>query len=140
MKKICLIISFIFCSFTIIGCQSPKEKMSPLDNITEISISNSEGYGGLNENYFAILHKRKVISIFEEVMRSTKREVNGVNAENPDYDILVRYEDGSTQGLHLILGEEDDESKLLYIGHEKLTFSVSSEGTQKLRKIINTAG
>ena len=120
----------------LIGCQSSKEEMTLFDNITKVSISKSEGYGGLNENYFASLNKKEMISSFEEVMKSAKRKNVDVNKEKPDYDILVQYEDGNTHGLHLLMGNEGEQSVFMYIGNEDTTFYVSPEGTKKLRQVI----
>lgn len=136
MKKLFLIVLFLFCAFALIGCQSSKEKMTLFDNITKVSVSKSEGYGGLNENYFTSLNNKKMISSFEEVMKGAKRKNVDVNKEKPDYDILVQYEDGNTHGLHLLMGNEGEQSVFMYIGNEETTFYVSPEGTKKLRQVI----
>ena len=119
MKKLFLIVLFLFCAFALIGYQSSKEKMTLFDNITKVSVSKSEGYGGLNENYFTSLNNKKMISSFEEVMESAKRKSVDVNKEKPDYDILVQYADGNTHGLHLLMGNEGEQSVFMYIGNEE---------------------
>ena len=57
--------------------------------------------------------------------------------EKPDFDILIRYENGDTQGLHLLLGNEGDERVITYIGHEKYGYIVSPEDTNELRKLLD---
>lgn len=119
-----------------VGCHSIKEEMSILDTITQISISNSKGYGGLNENYFVSLDNSEVVLSFEEILKDAKNVKGSYNRLNPDYDILVQYKNGDTHGLHLFLGNEDEESEFMYIGHEDTIYKVNPEGTRKLRQII----
>jgi hypothetical protein len=125
-------------AITLVGCQSTKERMTLLDTITEVSISKSGGYGGLNENYFLTINKEETISGFEEVLKNTKgvNQDMDVTNEKPDYDILLTYANGDTQGLHLLLGNVGDESVIRFIGHEKNGFIVSAKDTNELRKLL----
>ncbi|MRG86017.1 hypothetical protein [Salinibacillus xinjiangensis] len=139
MKKFLLVFLLGFCSFTLIACQSQMEEMTLLDSVSDISISKSNGYGGLNENYFVSINQEEDISTIEGILKNAKG-VNGdvdVNNDNPDYDILVRYENGDTHGLHLVLGNEGEETIFMYIGDEKNGFTVSSEATKMLKSIID---
>ncbi|SDO68899.1 hypothetical protein [Halobacillus aidingensis] len=139
MKKLLLLFHLAFCSITLIACQSHMEESTLLDSVSDISISKSNGYGGLNENYSVSINQSKDISTFNGILKNAKR-VNrkvDVNNEKPDYDILVRYENGETHGLHLVLGNEGEESIVMHIGHEKNGFNVSSEDTKVLKSIID---
>ncbi|MEH7235638.1 hypothetical protein [Bacillus sp. JJ1562] len=134
MEKLLLTVITIF---ILVGCQSPKGGLV-LNAISKISISESEGYGGLNENYFTTIDSEEMVQVFEEVVKSTV-QTNGIVKKNrPDFDILVQYADGSTHGLHLSLGNEGDESILMYVGHESTTYIVRPDGTEKLRQMIET--
>lgn len=136
LKKTLLTVLFIIFVMIFVGCHSIKEEMSILDTITQISISNSKGYGGLNENYFVSLDNSEVVLSFEEILKDAKNVKGSYNRLNPDYDILVQYKNGDTHGLHLFLGNEDEESEFMYIGHEDTIYKVNPEGTRKLRQII----
>ncbi|MGM8363913.1 hypothetical protein ACLIBG_00395 [Virgibacillus sp. W0181] len=129
-------VSLFLTHIVLSSCQSSEEEMTILDTITQISISKSEGYGSINDNFFISLDKQEGVSGFEEVMKRATRKRIGVNNVKPDYDILVQYEDGGTHLLHLILGDEGEESVLMYVGHEKKLYYVSSQATNKLREII----
>src|SRR5699024_11841990 len=111
---------FIICLIPLVSCQNQPEQMSVLDNIEEISVSESEGYGGVNEDFFAVLKDDDVTSAFEEMMYDAKgRKVE--NRKAPDFDLLIQYEDGSSHLLHLILGEKGEKSSLNYVGDRKST-------------------
>ena len=60
-----------------------------------------------------------------------------VTNEKPDYDILIRYENGDTHGLHLLLGNVEEESIIMYIGHENKGYVISPKDTNKLRRILD---
>ena len=139
MRNLFVLLLLAFFSVTLIACQSQNEEMTLLDRVSEISISKSNGYGGLNESYFVSIKQAEAISGFEDILKMTKG-INSdidVTSEKPDYDILVRYENGGTHGLHLVLGNEGEESIFMYIGYEKSAYTISPENTNKLKRIIN---
>ncbi|MDX8047030.1 hypothetical protein SH601_13635 [Gracilibacillus sp. S3-1-1] len=105
MKRLIMLALLVCGAITLVSCQSPKERMTLLDTITEISISKSGGYGGIDENFFSSFSNLEITSAFEEIMKSAKLEDAKINEDKPDYDILVNYENGDTHLLHLILGD-----------------------------------
>ncbi|QTN00026.1 hypothetical protein ERJ70_12410 [Sediminibacillus dalangtanensis] len=141
MKKF-MVLAFLICgAITLVGCQATKERMTLLDTITEVSISKSGGYVGLNENYFLTINRVETISGFEKVLKNTKGISHDVDVTNekPDYDILIRYENGNTHGLHLQLGNAGEESVIMYIGHERNGYIVSPKDTNELRKLLGVS-
>lgn len=134
-----MVLALLICgAITLVGCQSTKERMTLLDTITEVSISKSEGYGGLNENYSLTINKEETILGFEEVLKNTKglNQEMDVTKEKPDYDMLLSYANGETQGLHLLLGNPGEESVIMFIGQEKNRFIVSAKDINELRKLL----
>lgn len=139
MKKILLSLLFITCCFALIACQTQVKEMKPKDNITDISISISNGYGGLNEDYILLMDQENSISGFENVLQNAKklsRDMDVAN-EKPDYDLLIRYDNGETQGLHLLLGNTGEESVIMYIGQERQGYIVSPKETKEIRKLLD---
>ncbi|WP_117170257.1 hypothetical protein [Paraliobacillus sediminis] len=139
MKKLLLTVLLAFCSVTLVACQSQYEGIALLNNVSNVSISKSNGYGGLSENYFLLINQEETLSGFEEVLKSVKGKSQNVDTTNekPDYDILIRYENGDTQGLHLLLGNLEEESLIMYIGHEKNGYIVSPKDTNELRMVLD---
>ncbi|MGO1470543.1 MAG: hypothetical protein ACTHW2_11020 [Tissierella sp.] len=139
MKKILIFVLLICSTIFVVSCSREKymQEMTLLDSIKEISISEFNGYGGLNEDYIASVSKKELISDFENIIRNTSDGSKYIDKEGPDYDILIKYEDGGTHGLHLILGDKDQESKFLYIGHENIAYSSTQEATEELKDILN---
>mgnify|MGYP003489006184 FL=1 len=138
IKKLLSSLLLVFCSVSLIACQPQNEEMT-LGSISEISISISNGYGGLNENYFLLNKQEETISSFEVILKNAKeiRQDVNVNNEKPDYDILIRYENDGTQGLHLLLGNVGEESIIMFIGHEENGYIVSPKDTNELRKLLD---
>lgn len=139
MEKLLLSFFLTFCSVALIACQSQNEEMTLLDSVSDISISKSNGYGGLNESYFLTINQKETISGFEEVLKNAKGKKQKVDTikEGPDYDILVRYENGETHGLHLLLGNVEEETIIMYIGHEENGYIISPKDTNELRKLLD---
>jgi hypothetical protein len=133
-----MLLILTFCTLFFSACQSQNKEMSLLDNITNISISESNGYGGVNESYSISINQADAISDFEEIFKNAQgihQDFDLIN-EKPDYDILVRYENDDTQGLHLLLGSKGEKSIIMFIGHEKIGYTISSEDTNRLRKLL----
>ncbi|WP_078552300.1 hypothetical protein [Bacillus alkalicellulosilyticus] len=140
MKHYIIVVYFTFFSVTLSACQSLNEEITELkliDNITEISISKSNGYGGLNESYFLKINQVDAISDFEDILENSKRINSNVDVinEKPDFDILVRNESGETNGFHLLFRNEG-EGMFMYIGHEQYGYITSPKDTYKLKRTI----
>jgi len=58
--------------------------MTMLDDISSISISECDSYGGINENYFATIDKDTFISKFEAFFKNAKckKQKIDVNKKN----------------------------------------------------------
>jgi len=109
--------------------------MTLLGDITKVSISESEGYGSINEDYFVSLSDKETLEILEDIIKGAKR--TGDEIKKPDFDLLVEYEEDGTHMLHLLLGDEGEESAFMYTGHEKDVYAVSPEVTTELRKLLH---
>lgn len=137
MKKVCLNLLLAVSMFMFVGCQSQSGEMTLLDHIAAISISESGGYGGINENFFVSIHDVETVAAFESIFERARATDETLMKEKPDYDILVRYENGETHLLHLTHGSEGQQSRVSYVGHEKDGYVISSEDTATLREIID---
>lgn len=134
-----LSLSLSFCALLLFACQSQEEEITLLDNISSISISESDGYGGVKENYFMTIDEDAILSKFEEVFKKAegrKQKVDVVK-EKPDYDILVRYKNSETHLLNLVLGDTGEKSRVMYVGHENTGFDLSAQDTDVLRGILD---
>lgn len=136
MKRFILIIPFVCILFTLLGCQSETKEMVVLDKITKISVSSSEGFGGLNENYIFSSQENKITSTLEGVIERSTLVNKEISQVTPDYDILVEYENQDTQGLHLMLGSSDQESYLTYIGYEDSVYRISQYDIESVRGLL----
>lgn len=131
---------FLLITTLLAGCLS-QEMMTLLDQeVNAVSISRSEGLGGINENTFHTFTDDESIAFFEQAI--TTAQVSNLKSRDrqPDYDILIEYkptDEGGfpTHGLHLWLGQEDEKSKWSYIGDDTIYIS-SEKVTNQLRKYI----
>ncbi|WP_077622932.1 hypothetical protein [Sediminibacillus massiliensis] len=132
MKKILAIITFL--TFLLVGCNSSKEKMILLEEAESISVSKSNGFGGLNERYFLHVNQQKDISLWEKIISDAEYDQLPNKNTQPDFDILIDYGDGNTHGLHLFLGNKGEKSAFMYVGHEDRFYVISAEASKVLAK------
>ncbi|WP_062514459.1 hypothetical protein [Halobacillus sp. KGW1] len=133
MKKV---IGVFLVVLTLTACQSEDKQMELLGDVSLIEVSESRGYGGLNENHFTVLDQKETVSRFEEITEETvavKQDID-VNGTKPDYDLLVRYENGETNGLQWKMDGES--SRLTYAGHESEAYELNAEETNQLLDML----
>lgn len=122
----------------IIGCQHNQENMVLLDEkVKEINIAKSSGVGDMNQDIFLSIDDRQSINMFEKAIKTAMKQKSDVNKAKPDYDVMVEYEEGfPTHAIHLWLGEENEESILMYMVGEGETYLTSSKTTNDIRELI----
>jgi hypothetical protein len=122
----------------IVGCQHNQENMVLLDEkVKEINIAKSGGVGDMNQDIFVSIDDRQSINMFEKAIKTAMKQKSDVNKANPDYDVMVEYEGGfPTHAIHLWLGEENEESILMYMVGEGETYLTSPKTTNDLRELI----
>ncbi|MBS4219926.1 hypothetical protein KHA96_16560 [Bacillus sp. FJAT-49711] len=138
MKKVLFSIAFILCPLLLVGCSA--ETMVLLDEeLSEVNISKSKGFGEMNEDVFLTFNDKKSLETFEKAITTAVKKTGKLDVSNPEFDIMVKYtsEKGAlpTHALHLWLGMENEKSIFTYMMDES-SYYTSPEMTNKLRKLI----
>ncbi|MBW8351065.1 hypothetical protein K0H71_16690 [Bacillus sp. IITD106] len=120
------------------GCST--ETMVLLDEeISEVNISKSKGFGEMNEEIILTFNDKKSLETFEKAITTAVKQSGKVDVSDPEYDIMVEYtpEKGAlpTHALHLSLGKVNEKSIFMYMMDEAAYYT-SPEMTNKLRKLI----
>lgn len=125
----------------LVGCQTQSnETMVLLDEkISEVKISESNGFGGMNEDSIQSFTDSESIKLIKNAIITAQKQTGKVDVSEPEYDVLVKYTSAKdqlpTHGIHLWLGEENEKSMFMYIGDDEV-YLTSAKNTQKLRKLI----
>lgn len=130
-----MLIGFAF----LVGCQNNEENTMVLldETIKEINVSKSGGIGDMNQDILFSFNDGQSIKVFEKAIKTAVKQQSTVNETNPDYDVMVEYEEGfPTHAIHLWLGEEDEQSILMYMVGEGETYVTSPKATNQLRELI----
>ncbi|MFJ7976645.1 hypothetical protein ACIQZI_13225 [Peribacillus sp. NPDC096379] len=134
-------ILMVICCLIFAGCQSPQaETMVLLDEkISEVKISKSKGFGGMNEEFILTFKDKESLDIFEKAITTAIKQLGKVDIAEPEYDVMVEYmaEEGElpTHGIHLWLGKENEKSTFMYIADDSV-YLTSPQITKKLRMLI----
>lgn len=127
-------------TFLLISCQSQEKELSLLDDdISSISVSKSDGYGGINDNYFTTIDKKTQISKFQGILKraKSKKKKIDVDKESSDYDLVIDYGKDKKHLMHLVLGDKGEKSRMVYMGNENNGFNIPSKDTEDLRNILD---
>ncbi|MUK89417.1 hypothetical protein GMD78_13700 [Ornithinibacillus sp. L9] len=121
------------------GCQGQGATMVLLDEeISFISISESNGYGDINEDILYQFNQQDQVLFFKHVITTASQQDSNVELSHPDFDIMVNYgEDFPVHAIHLWLGEEDESSTLMYmVDDDKTTYITTPKDTNELRNLF----
>lgn len=137
MKKYLLIlIAVLLVPAVAIGCQSEAESVLEYQDISKVSISESNGFGKVNPDFFETYQDQETLSIFTDLLKNASQDEGIVDMIEPEYDLEILYEDETIQGFHLWVGEDGARSTLMNVDDTHTTYTVSAEFTNKLIDLL----
>ncbi|NLY80823.1 MAG: hypothetical protein GX072_13320 [Lysinibacillus sp.] len=107
------------------------------EKIAVVNISKSSGVGDVNLDIMLSFDDEDSIQVFKNAITTAIKKPTNVGQTKPDYDVLVEYEGGfPTHAIHLWLGEENEQSTLMYMVGEGETYVTTGQTTNQLRKLL----
>lgn len=144
----------IFISMNVAACQ-PKQQMEvnadrvtneveidALENlqvegdIVKVHITTLEEFINVNTDTFTDVDDNEMLEIIKQAITKAVEQPGIVNMANADYDLQVRYDNGSTQGYRLWLGEKGKGSTLMRTDDTHTIYTVESSMTDQLIRIV----
>ncbi|SNZ10044.1 hypothetical protein SAMN05421503_1499 [Terribacillus aidingensis] len=137
MKYIKFFISVVL-GVVLAGCSSSERMIISEKTIQNVSVSKSEGYGGLNEAFLWTAGSLTEMKLFEEMINSARKEE--VKTGKPAYDVLLDYGEGESGGERVIHITESDDGRwlLTYDGHQDKTYAATKESSQPVQDLIES--
>jgi hypothetical protein len=132
------IIILIFLAILSAGCQAPETMVLLDEKISEVNVSKSNGFGGMNEEILYSFQDKESLTKFENAIISAVRQPGKADISDPEYDVMVEYQpegEFPAHGIHLWLGGENERSTFMYIGDDAV-YLTSPAHTEKLRELI----
>jgi hypothetical protein len=123
----------------IVGCEEIEDNRMVLldEKIAVVNISKSSGVGDVNLDIMLSFDDEDSIQVFKNAITTAIKKPTNVGQTKPDYDVLVEYEGGfPTHAIHLWLGEENEQSTLMYMVGEGETYVTTGQTTNQLRKLL----
>ncbi|MGE7827552.1 hypothetical protein [Paenibacillus sp. NPDC093718] len=145
MKRL-LTIMLLYMTALLVGCakESGWETMQLLDEkVAEIRISTFETWDEMNGDTLLSFKDAKAVSVFEEAIRTARKQPNDAKRTDPDYDVMVVYAQQSPiHAIKLWLGEEGQESVFSYGFKDwgEDVYVVSAKHTDRMRELILPEG
>lgn len=139
--RIAILVLSIVGMVLLVGCQTQSnETMVLLDEkISAVEISESNGFGGMNEDIIQSFTDSESIIVIKNAIITAQKQMGKVDVVEPEFDVMVKYTSAEgqlpTHGIHLWLGKENEKSMFMYIGDDEV-YLTSAKNTQKLRKLI----
>ena len=138
MKKFYwFIVSILLIPLILIGCQSTVDDETPNDEISKVSLSNSNTIGQINTDFFTVYEDEEVLETFQNIFTSAVKQEGIVDIAEPEFDLEVIYKEGNKQEYHLWLGEKDEQSTLMQVEDTHTIYTISEEATNQLIDLVN---
>lgn len=138
MKKFYrIIVSILLIPLILIGCQSTVDDETPNDEISKVSLSNSNTIGQINTDFFTVYEDEEVLETFQNIFTSAVKQEGIVDIAEPEFDLEVIYKEGNKQEYHLWLGEKDEQSTLMQVEDTHTIYTISEEATNQLIDLVN---
>lgn len=138
MKKFYrFIVSILLVPLILIGCQSTVDDETPNDEISKVSLSNSNTIGQINTDFFTVYEDEEVLETFQNIFTSAVKQEGIVDIAEPEFDLEVIYKEGNKQEYHLWLGEKDEQSTLMQVEDTHTIYTISEEATNQLIDLVN---
>ncbi|WP_147805234.1 hypothetical protein [Alkalicoccus halolimnae] len=135
MKKIGILILLSHALF-LSACLNGEQGVPLSDDIKEISISESEGFSGINADFFLVMRETSKV---EEIMKNAEEVETDVaenGAEENRYDFVIKYESEGARLLHLFLGDKGEKSLFTFTGYDQEGYETTPEETAALRRLL----
>lgn len=97
MKKISLIISVMFLSIILFGCQQNNEEkvdnaLSNTDDIEKVNIYEMKSFSMVNEESLIVITNSEEINRIEEAVKSAEKVAGIVDVTDPQYQVEIQEE------------------------------------------------
>jgi hypothetical protein len=141
-----LTIMLLYMTALLTGCDKGPgwETMQLLDDeVVEIRISAFESWDEMNGDTLLSFKDTKAVRVFEEAIRTARKQADAAKRTAPDYDVMVIYAQQSPiHAIKLWLGEEGEESVFSYgfKDGEEAVYVASAKLSDRMRELILQEG
>lgn len=104
--------------------------------VTQVSVSKSKGFGGVNPDFFAVFEDKPAIKLFQRGLSEASRLPGIVDIGPGDYDLEVVYLSGRMEGFHLWPGEPGRKSGLMKVTNTHCLCSIPEDITDQLLDLL----
>lgn len=125
--------------FILLGCGSNTELEEADKDVVRVSVSENSEMGTVNGDFFVVYEDTEdddALEVFEDMLDEAIRREGIVDIALPEFDLEVVFEDGSSEGYHLWVGEIDDSSTLMKIEDTHTIYSIPVENTIELKALL----
>lgn len=135
-----LAIIAIFAAFLLTGpMQKTRRPVSNrFEHLAHVSVAKSRHNQAVNEEFFVTYKDPDIIALFEETLIKATEEALNNPIANPDYDILLTFQDEKYEAewIQLYLGNIGQSSAFIFHVDEELAFFTSLHQTGKLWELF----
>src|SRR5690625_4028495 len=115
---------------------SPYPGLDVESNDDEVKVPLFKIFGSINDDYHLFFEKEADIKTFIDAI-NTSRPVGGdVDMPEADYDILLKFNEGESEGFHLWISAESSTGTIMKIDDTATTYTLTKRSTNKLREIL----
>lgn len=115
---------------------SPYPSLDIESEVDEVTVSSFKNFGSINEDYHLFFEREADVKIFIDAINTSKPVGGDVDMPEGDYDILLKFNEGRSEGFHLWISEESSTGTIMKIDDTATAYTLTKRSTKKLKDIL----
>lgn len=128
-------IIFALTILLLIAC-SPYSNLDVESEVDEVTVSSFKDFGSINEDYHLFFEKEAYIKTLVDAINTSKLAGGDVDMPEGDYDILLKFNEGQSEGFHFWISEDSSTGTIMKIDDTATAYKLTKRSTKKLREIL----
>lgn len=126
----------VFLLILLLSACSPNPKLKIESEVDEVKVSFFKDFGSMNEDYRMVVEKKEDIKIFVNAIKKSSPLSGDVDMPEADYNLLLNFNDGTSEGFHLWLSREYSTGTIMKIDDTATAYKLGKSSADKIRAII----
>lgn len=105
--------------------------------LTKVSISESQGFGEMNDDFFAIYTDKAALDVFQHAITTAVQQEGVVDVAEPEFDLQLVKAKGQKSHYYLWLGQEGQKGSLMAAADTHTLYTLTEEAAVSLRTLLS---
>lgn len=121
----------------LVACSTKSDFDINENEIKEIKVTIFEDFGRKNEDNYKSIEKSDDINILIDAINKSKRIEGAVDMPKGDYNLELKFNDGTEEIFHLWISEEDSTGTVMSIEDTEVAYELTKKYSEEIQAILS---